>query len=723
MDEFDHEFVLNLEDKEERKRFAATLAAVQRGLEVGVPQEPAVAAPGTVFQVKEPAVAAPGTVFQVKDPAVAAPACPASEGKPSKPVAAARPGFQAQAHIILDSRNITSEGFERGGAHGGLPHCEQLLQAYDFFASRQPEETVWLVMHRWVANRFDRELSNLQQRLVITPQGIQTDDFMLELVERKLSDGHEAWLVSNNPFRHYLRSGTITQEWIDNYCLRYTFAGDCFLCPHYRPVLPQRALKWPRAKPRFAMRSRAPVHYTPKKDGAYVSVLWALEESEEMDAYGLDALVLGSSLLKHGGTYDRVLLVTEAVFWSIWAHRLQPFWDMRVVHPLDVSPELVSGCHRRFHGVFTKLRVFELEEYRKVVLLDLDLLVRSNCEELFSFQAPTALQRGNGEWDLGRPRWAHSFLDRDSLRQKGGVNVGVVILEPSLQTFQQMQEKLLMPDRRFREATTMPEQDFLTLWFVGSWRPLHVKYNYQLHHLKFLERDGHSGPRARLPPQDVVIWHFSAKPKPSSLFADRGNGHWVEEYAHLVLPDCDGHERSIIKMAAREWLEALQDASPEDFGPAFLPPVLAICDGNVHDEGRAWTTPMPAKAKAKAPPVRRNKKKKNKKTAEDWRGSSAVLGVQQRPIGVAVPAQTQLLATPKAARAQLQARPKAAHAQLQARPKAARAQLQAKPKPTAAPEPRTLKLTPKPPPGPPPAHILAAPFRPVRKLAGRPAPY
>lgn len=43
-------------------------------------------------------------------------------------------------------------------------------------------------------------------------------------------------------------------------------------------------------------------------------------------------------------------------------------------------------------------------------------------------------------------------------------------------------------------ATTMPEPDILTLQIVGSWRPLHVNCNNQLHHEKLKEGDGHMIP-------------------------------------------------------------------------------------------------------------------------------------------------------------------------------------------------------------------------------------
>ena len=78
-----------------------------------------------------------------------------------------------------------------------------------------------------------------------------------------------------------------------------------------------------------------------------------------------DALVLGHSLKKFGGDSDRVLLVTDQISCHDAANCLARFWKLREIQPVEVASQLISGCRPRFAGVFNKLRVLELEEYRK----------------------------------------------------------------------------------------------------------------------------------------------------------------------------------------------------------------------------------------------------------------------------------------------------------------------------------------------------------------------
>ena len=55
-----------------------------------------------------------------------------------------------------------------------------------------------------------------------------------------------------------------------------------------------------------------------------------------------------------------------------------------------------------FDGVFTKLSVWKLVEYDKVLLLDLDIIPCKSLAELFELRCPAALIRGQGERSHGQ---------------------------------------------------------------------------------------------------------------------------------------------------------------------------------------------------------------------------------------------------------------------------------------------------------------------------------
>ena len=100
---------------------------------------------------------------------------------------------------------------------------------------------------------------------------------------------------------------------------------------------------------------------------------------------------------------------------------LHLFWQVREVHHIPVSADMLSCCNNRFSRVFTKLLVLELEEYHKVLLLDSDLLVKTNVDELFEHQAPAAMFRGNSIHTPGDIRARQTFYHPDGKTLTGAL--------------------------------------------------------------------------------------------------------------------------------------------------------------------------------------------------------------------------------------------------------------------------------------------------------------
>ena len=70
---------------------------------------------------------------------------------------------------------------------------------------------------------------------------------------------------------------------------------------------------------------------------------------------------------------------------------------MRRVEPLLPSTERDYGNDPRFADTWTKLAVFSLEEFDRVVLLDSDMLVRRNIDELMDVQLDPKEMEGRGQ--------------------------------------------------------------------------------------------------------------------------------------------------------------------------------------------------------------------------------------------------------------------------------------------------------------------------------------
>eukprot|EP00971_Amphidinium_carterae_P123443 2444781-Amphidinium_carterae.1 len=101
---------------------------------------------------------------------------------------------------------------------------------------------------------------------------------------------------------------------------------------------------------------------------AFAAVIWDNESDEaSLEGYIMDAVVLGRSLQEHAPKADRIMLATRSALMSPASPLLSLYWQVREVEHVEVAEQLVShpDMRPRFRKCFTKLRVFELEEYQK----------------------------------------------------------------------------------------------------------------------------------------------------------------------------------------------------------------------------------------------------------------------------------------------------------------------------------------------------------------------
>ena len=101
------------------------------------------------------------------------------------------------------------------------------------------------------------------------------------------------------------------------------------------------------------------------------------------DAYAPGVEALGRSLQATGTREAMVLMVTAGVPNAARARLSKQGWILREIAPVQNPTPAKQLLFPRFDKVFTKLRVWELEEFDKVVLLDADMVVLQNIDELF----------------------------------------------------------------------------------------------------------------------------------------------------------------------------------------------------------------------------------------------------------------------------------------------------------------------------------------------------
>ena len=144
---------------------------------------------------------------------------------------------------------------------------------------------------------------------------------------------------------------------------------------------------------------------------AYVTLLYG--------GFLLGARVLGQSLRETDTTKDLIALCTEGVSDNTKRVLQADGWIIRPVANIHNPYEGLSNRGDYFAGIFSKLHIWNMTEYERVIYLDSDALVLSNIDHMFDCGTLCAAFR-------------HSDL----------FNAGILVVEPSKAIFRDMLEKI-----------------------------------------------------------------------------------------------------------------------------------------------------------------------------------------------------------------------------------------------------------------------------------------
>lgn len=221
-------------------------------------------------------------------------------------------------------------------------------------------------------------------------------------------------------------------------------------------------------------------------------MLWSRE------SYLAGVLVLEQGLRAVGSKYPLVVMVTPALppaARAVLAKRGIRAREVEGLYPED-GKHTLPAHDARFADTWTKLRVFELNEYKRVVLLDADMVVVKNMDDLFQIDLP-ADQIAAAHACACNPRKIPHYpadwipancaytalqhpLDTPAIPTNGPrpyslLNSGTVVLNPSRPLASSVYQFLLTTPRL--SEFKFPDQDLLAAFFDGRWRSLPWYYN------------------------------------------------------------------------------------------------------------------------------------------------------------------------------------------------------------------------------------------------------
>jgi lipopolysaccharide biosynthesis glycosyltransferase len=174
--------------------------------------------------------------------------------------------------------------------------------------------------------------------------------------------------------------------------------------------------------------------------------------TDHVEAYGLGALKLIASIQRRADTPAADFLLLELAEKPLPAEIRETLvyggWRPCVVHRIPAREPVVP----RFADQFTKLVLWRLVEYARVVYLDSDCVVTGTLKPL--------LQRNLS----GKPIWAAMDLSRGQWGP--GFNMGVFAIEPSAEEFARL---MRLKESGVEYDTIMSEQGFLNVVYRCVW--------------------------------------------------------------------------------------------------------------------------------------------------------------------------------------------------------------------------------------------------------------
>lgn len=252
---------------------------------------------------------------------------------------------------------------------------------------------------------------------------------------------------------------------------------------------------------------RHPIHARAREHPAmrclYVSLLTT-------DDYIDGILVLCFSLQRVKSRYGCLVLITPNISIRcrsmLHAHAITYKEVQPVCNPTDIR------IGHRWYPTYTKLRVFGLAEWDKLVYLDADMLILENLDHLFEYPHMSATNAGGMLPE--KYHWKH-------------MNSGLFVATPSTSLLTDMLSQvgnieILTSGGTAEKPNFGSDQDFLNAYY-HDWperAELHLDHKYNILHYHLDAYNRHFGYTLAHGTKRVAVVHYGSYLKPWNLAAD-----------------------------------------------------------------------------------------------------------------------------------------------------------------------------------------------------------
>ena len=238
------------------------------------------------------------------------------------------------------------------------------------------------------------------------------------------------------------------------------------------------------------------IYYMTNKYG-YVTLLYGNNN------YFLGTLIFIISLMKTKPKYDTILLYTFDVPKYMIDILKKYYKIVRQITYVNIK----KTSRKRFKEIFTKLKIFTITDYDKILFLDNDMYVNKNLDHIFDkYDAPAGMALSE---DL-------KYSDLEKVKDKNVIfNAGCWLIKPSNSVY----KNLLYGLKKFNTNQEL-EQEYVSYYFNGKWTNMSYLYNYQFNLASLNSNMRRTQVYKNTKMEDCYIIHYSTSLKPWNLLFD-----------------------------------------------------------------------------------------------------------------------------------------------------------------------------------------------------------
>tara|TARA_Y200000002_G_C22655783_1_gene653407 strand:- start:14 stop:844 length:831 start_codon:yes stop_codon:yes gene_type:complete len=233
----------------------------------------------------------------------------------------------------------------------------------------------------------------------------------------------------------------------------------------------------------------------------------------------LNTLIFIISLKKTNPKYKIILCHTNDISKNKLKILKKYYYKLIIIDYINVEGILKE----RFTKIFTKLEIFRLIQFDKILFLDTDMYVLKNIDHIFSLNTPAAM--------IISPNLNYKH-NQSIIIGNSIINAGFMLLKPNLNDYNKMIQKL----KTYNFSDPNLEQKFLSVYYK-KWNNISYLYNFQFALIYIEGKRSETYKKTNF--DNIFVIHYSSKKKPYYYMKNKSETYynfkqfydkWINEF-------------------------------------------------------------------------------------------------------------------------------------------------------------------------------------------------